>query len=90
MKHIVKRKGHAETYDPRKLYASVYTSCLSVNSSSGEAELVAERVVSDVEKWLDGKQEVTANDIRRQAHKHLQVYNQDAAYMLENHRNHHV
>ena len=88
MNHIVKRKGHAEPYDQRKLYASIYASCQTVRVHAGEAELVAERVVQDVEKWLANKAEVTANDIRLQATKHLGAYNTEAAWMYKHHRAH--
>lgn len=86
MKHIVKRKGHTEEYDERKLYASVYAACLSVRATEGEAELVAEKVVQRINDWLENKHEVTAHDIRRQAAKHLNAYHADAAYIYENHR----
>ena len=86
MKHIVKRKGHTEEYDQRKLYASIYSACLSVRATEGEAELVAERVVKDFETWLAPKHEVTARDIRRIAGKNLAAYHADAAYMYRNHR----
>lgn len=85
-KHIVKRHGHTEKYDERKVYASVYASCLSVRSTEGEAELVAEKVTRRINDWLQAKHEVTAHDIRRQAATHLEVYNHDAAYMYKNHR----
>ena len=86
MKHIVKRGGHAEAYDERKLYASVYAACLSVREHAGTAELTAERVTSQVTAWLAPKHEVTANDIRRKAVKYLQAINPDAAYMYLHHR----
>ena len=57
MKHIVKRGGHSEPYDIKKLYASIYSVCLSVRTPEGEAELVAERVTKHVSKWLDKKRE---------------------------------
>lgn len=85
MNHIVKRKGHAEQYDARKLYASIYSACLSVRSTEGEAELVAERVVKDVETWLAKKHEVTSTDLRRVASGHLKAYHADAEYMYRNH-----
>ena len=85
-KHIVKRKGHIEPYDPRKVYASVFAACLSVREPAGSAELVANQVVKDVDNWIAKKHEVTANDIRRQSAKHLTVYNPDAGYMLLHHR----
>ena len=86
MKHIVKRAGHSESYDGRKLYASIYASCLSVRAPQGEAELVAERVQKQVEDWLSKKQEVTGHDIRREAAKHLTAVNPDAGYIYEKHR----
>lgn len=86
MKHIVKRAGHTEEYDGRKLYASIYSACLSVKSPEGEAELVAAKVQEEVEKWLEKKHEVTGHDIRRHASQHLSAYNPDAGYMYRTHR----
>lgn len=86
MQHIVKRKGHTESFDERKLYASVYGACQSVREPAGSAELIADKVVSDLKEWIAKKHEVTANDIRRQAASHLKAYNPDAAYMFLHHR----
>lgn len=86
MKHIVKRRGHTETYDQKKVYASVFAACQSVREPAGSSELIAEKVVSEVNKWIEKKHEVTANDIRRQASKHLTVYHPDAGHMLAHHR----
>lgn len=86
MKHIVKRHGHTELFDDRKLYASVFAACLSVREPIGGAELIAEKVASDVLSWIGQKHEVTSNDIRAQAAKHLQVYQPDAAYSYLHHR----
>jgi transcriptional regulator NrdR family protein len=86
MKHIVKRAGHSETYDVRKLYASIYAACLSVREHPGSAELIADEVVKEVAKWLERKHEVTSNDIRRQAAKHLKAINPDAGHIYLHHR----
>jgi transcriptional regulator NrdR family protein len=86
MQHIVKRKGHTEPYDQKKVYAAVFSACQSVREPAGSAELVADKVMHDVNSWIITKHEVTANDIRRQAAKHLEAYNQDAAHMLLHHR----
>lgn len=86
MKHIVKRAGHLETYDERKLYASVYSACLAVREHPGSAELIAEEVVSEFGKWLEQKHEVTSNDIRRKAAEHLKAINPDAAHIYVHHR----
>lgn len=86
MNSIVKRAGHTEDYDERKLYASVYASCIAVKVPQGEAELVAGQVCSDVKDWLSGKEEVTSGDIHRAAAKNLCAYNADAGYIYETHR----
>ncbi len=86
MNHIVKRKGHTEPYDEKKLYASIYNACQSVREPAGSAELIAERIVQDINKWLAKKHEITANDIRRHAAQHLKAYNPDAAHMYLHHR----
>lgn len=84
---IVKRaRDHSETYDERKLYASVYASCLAVCAPVGSAEITADRVCKDMHAWLAKKPEVTSGDIRRHASKHLSVYHPDAAYMYQHHR----
>ena len=90
MKHVVKRGGHSEPYDIKKLYASIYSVCLSVRTPEGEAELVAERVVKHVGQWIEKKHEVTAHDIRIQATKHLKAYSPDASYLYGVHRGLHT
>lgn len=86
MKHIVKRAGHTELYDERKLYAAIFSACQSLREPEGSAELIADKVTKDINAWLDKKHEVTSNDIRAQAAKHLHVYHPDAAYMYLHHR----
>ncbi len=83
MKHIVKRAGHSEEFDQRKLYASVYAACVAVKVPIGEAEIVAEKVTNDVIKQMGDKYEVTSGDIFRKASLFLQGYNPDAAYIYQ-------
>lgn len=86
MKHVVKRGGHTEAYDERKLYASVYSACLSVREHPGSAELIAQEVVENFGKWLESRHEITANDIRLKASEHLKVINPDAGHIYLHHR----
>ncbi len=85
--HIVKRAGHAQPYDRRKLYASIYSAALSVHEPVGVAELLAETVVQSFEQWLGNRHEVTSLDIRRVAADALAQHNADAAYIYRHHRN---
>lgn len=82
----MKRAGHTEPYDERKLYASIYAACLSVREHPGSAELIAQEVVRGFEKWLANKHEVTSNDIRREAAAHLKAINPDAGHIYLHHR----
>jgi hypothetical protein len=83
---IVKRdSNHAEPYNERKLYDSIYAACLSVRNPAGEAELTARRVCQDIAPWLRQKLEVTSHDIRTHAAGHLNTYSSDAAYIYKHH-----
>jgi len=86
MKHIVKRAGHTESYDERKLYASLYAAALVAREPVGSAELIAKEVVSLVNIWITSKHEVSSHDIRLQAAKHLQAINPDAGFQYLHHR----
>jgi len=83
MKHIVKRAGHTEKFDQRKLYASVYAACLAVRVSVREAELIADQVTSDVINDMSSKYEVTSKDIFTRCYKFLAMYNEDASYIYK-------
>lgn len=83
---IVKRKGHKEAFDPRKVYASVYAACLNVHLHEGEAELIADKVSSEVEAALKNKSEISSDQILEFTTGALRKYNSDAAFMYETHR----
>ena len=85
--HVVKRAGHSEPYDERKLYASIFASCIAVRENVPTAELIAERVSQDIAKWLGSKHEITSHDIRTHAAIHLKEYNDDAAWIYKHHKN---
>ena len=86
MIHIVKRKGHKQEYDERKVYASVYAACLSAHVLQEEAESIASLVTREVKKWIEGKEEVPADQISKQAGDELEHLNREAAFMYKTHR----
>jgi transcriptional regulator NrdR family protein len=90
MRHIVKRQGHTEKYNAKKLYASIYASALANREPAGTAELIAQEVVEKVEAWIEDRHEVTSNDIRRIAGDYLKFINPDAAQIYQKHRTFHV
>ena len=84
---IVKRHGHSELYDARKLYASVYAACLTVRATDQEAELIAADVTEYVDSWFVAKHEVTSHDLLCKALFRVKELHPDAAYMYEHHIN---
>ncbi len=86
MTHIVKRKGHKQEFDERKLYASIFAACLSAHVEKEKAETIANLVSREIKKWMERKKEVTSNGIFNQTGEELSHLNKDAAFMYKTHR----
>lgn len=87
MGHLIKRAGHKEEFDNKKLYASVYASCLAAHENVKTAETTAELATKEVSEWVYSKQTlITSNDIRKKAGEVLNKFNPDAAYSYIHHR----
>lgn len=85
---IIKRGGRrpSEAFMRKKLHDSIVAACLSAGSPTGQAEQIARNVTESVISWLHTRPEVTSEDIRRIASKHLHTHHPDAAYLYEHHR----
>lgn len=86
MTTIVKRKGHREEFDERKLYASVYAACLSAHVKHEEAESIANLVCREIKKWLSDKEKVSSDQIFQKAGEELKHLNKEASFMYLTHR----
>lgn len=86
MTQIIKRRGHKQKFDERKLYASIYAACLSANVDKEEAAATSNLVVREVKKWLDEKREVTSDQIFSKAGEELGHLNKEASFMYTTHR----
>lgn len=85
---IVKRGGRrpTEAFEEKKLRASILAACLSAGTPAGHAEALTQTVTNAVLDWLESRPEVTSDDLRRTAVKHLNTHHPDAAYLYEHHR----
>lgn len=86
MSQIVKRKGHKEAFDERKLYASVFAACMTLRMSDEEAETISHMVTDDVKKVIAKKKELTSHILQAEAEKSLKKYHPEAAYMYSTHK----
>ena len=83
---IVKRKGHTEIYDERKVYGSCYFSCRNAHLSEQESEEICRKVSAAITKWIKSRKAVSSNDIFRMLIQELKKHNEDAAFLYETHR----
>jgi len=84
--HIVKRKGHTELYDERKVYGSCYFACRNAHMNEEKAEELANKVCTQVTKSVSKKKFVTSDDIFRLLTNELKKHDEDAAFLYETHR----
>lgn len=84
--HIVKRRGHRERFDERKVYASCYAACLSSHMAHERAEVIAGNVTRIINKWVRTKATVTSGQVFREIGRVLARYDRDAAFMYRHHR----
>ncbi|HLC61348.1 MAG TPA: ATP cone domain-containing protein [Candidatus Nanoarchaeia archaeon] len=83
---IVKRKGHSEFYDEKKVYGSCFFACRNAHLNEIEAEIICEKVTSAVTKWIKKRNVVSSNEIFRFTVNSLKNYNEDVSFLYETHR----
>jgi len=83
---IVKRKGHTEIYDERKVYGSCFFACRNAHLGEQESEQICNKVSAAVTKWVSTKKFVSSDDIFRILIKELKKHNEDASFLYETHR----
>ena len=83
---IVKRKGHTEVYDERKVYGSCFFACRNAHLSEKEAEEICSKVAAAITKWVKSKKVVASNEIFRILIEELKKHNEDASFLYETHR----
>jgi len=83
---IVKRRGHEEEFDEKKIYASCYAACLSAHVDHMKAEKICEKVSKEIKTWAKKKKTVDSSEIFNKAITILKKYNKESAFMYETHR----
>jgi len=83
--HIVKRRGHTEKYDEKKVYASCYYACMSAHINEEDAEKIAKDCMKKLNRWMRTKKEITAHQIYKVTSTTLRKHDKNAAFMYETH-----
>jgi transcriptional regulator NrdR family protein len=84
-KIIIKRKGHNESFDEKKLYGSVYAATLNCHHTEERAEEVAQHVLSNVKIWLNDHTSTTSHILKLRIIRELKHIDRDIAMMYEVH-----
>jgi transcriptional regulator NrdR family protein len=85
-RHIVKRHGHKEKFDERKIYASVYEAAHVAQLPTKQAEEIAASVTLSIKKWVEKKDLHNAKEIHRETVKELKKHHAEVAFMYETHK----
>lgn len=84
--HIVKRAGHTEKFDERKVYATCYAACMNAHVGKEEAEKICRKVAAGITSWIKKKKVVTSEMIFREIIRLMKKEHKDATFMYETHR----
>ena len=83
---IVKRKGHVEKYDEKKVYASCYFACKTVEMDNKKCESICDKIVEATTAWARKQDPLTSDMIFSFIGKELTKHDKDAAFMFSTHR----
>ena len=86
MKNIIKRKGHQERFDERKVYATCYAACLNADINRADTDKICDRVAKEIAQWVKTREDVTSRHIFKQVIRLLKKHDKNAAFMYETHR----
>ncbi len=82
---IVKRRGHKENFDERKVYGSVYAACASAHYNEMQCEKIADGVTKRVKMFVKNKKEIQSTEIRRRIEAELKKRDEELAFFYEQH-----
>lgn len=83
---IVKRKGHSEEFDEKKVYASVYSAARANGLTEKDSEKLADKTAKEIKKWVDRKKSIDSKEIFKTVVRLLKKQNREAAFLYETHR----
>lgn len=83
MPTIVKRKGHTEKFDERKVYGSVYAACASAHYNKLKCEAIADSITKKIKQFIKNKKRVDSLDIRKKVESELKKKEDELAFFYE-------
>lgn len=84
---MIKRKPKAPitfTFDEEKLKVEILAEAKRLHIAESTAEMMANKVVANVAKWVAKRATVTLDDINRRVALEMTKYNADLSYVYQN------
>jgi len=83
MDTVVKRQGHKEPFDEKKVYGSVYAACANAHFGENDCEKVAEEVTNKITEHFKNLKEIDSTDIRKKVITELKKKDEELAFYYE-------
>ncbi len=86
-RHLIKRKPKTQTtfaFSEEKLKDEILLEAKKLRLAESTAELMADKVVANVAKWVAKRTTVTVDDINRRVALEIAKYNMDLSYVYQN------
>ncbi len=77
------REPQAIEFNVQELKRQILRDAKAVKMPAGAAEIVAEKVATEVAKWVEKRAVVTTDDINRRVYTEMLKYNSDLAYVYQ-------
>ncbi len=83
---IVKTNRTKEAFNNKKLYASIYSSCLSAQLPKKECQRIAKKIYADVVKILSKQQCLLSEEVSATVTKAMAKHQKELAFMYKTHK----
>ena len=83
---VVKMNRTKETFNQKKLYTSIYSSCLSTQLPKKECQRIAKKIYGDVVKILRKKQCLLSEEVSATVTKAMAKHQKELAFMYKTHK----
>jgi len=83
---IIKRKGHEEKFNNKKIYRSIYESFLNAHYDERDAKKFAKKIKRELVKKIKTKKKILSSELFKILLHIIVKYDNDVAFLYQTHR----
>jgi transcriptional regulator NrdR family protein len=84
---IIKNGGHAEHYDEKKIFTTVYASAINAHLNEQRAEEIANKITMAIDEIVQKSNHMKSVDIKNEITNLLIIEDADVALLYQHHTN---